>query len=60
MNDTYKIRSIGGALLVTIPQKIVRDLNLKAGDEVVFRRVGTSRIISVEPRGKPTAKRERK
>lgn len=49
MNDTYKIRSIGGSLMVVLPQKIVRDLALKAGDEVVFRRAGSSRVVSLEP-----------
>lgn len=59
MNETYKIRNVGGSLMVVLPQKIVRDLSLKAGDEVVFRRAGSSRVISVEPL-RPTAKEKRK
>jgi antitoxin component of MazEF toxin-antitoxin module len=53
MNETYRIRNVGGSLMVVLPQQIVRDMALKAGDEVIFRRAGSSRVISVEPLGKP-------
>ena len=54
MNDTYKLRIVGGALMVTIPQKIVRILSLKAGDEVKLRvvSIGTGGAVSVEPQRK--------
>lgn len=58
MNDTYKIRSIGGALLVTIPQRIVRQMQLKAGDEVRIA-MTVERIITVRP-AKPTSGRKLK
>lgn len=32
----YKIRQIGGSLVVTIPQEIVRGRSLKAGDYLSF------------------------
>lgn len=55
MNDTYKVRSIGGALLVTLPQKFVRVVGLKAGDNVKIGLAGLGQggIITVE-RAKPT------
>lgn len=34
MNDTYKIRTIGGCLMLTIPRKVSEILRLQAGDEV--------------------------
>ena len=54
MNDTYKLRSVGGALMVTIPQKIARQMELRAGDEVVinaigFHSVGRPASIIVKP-----------
>lgn len=36
MGDTYKLRSVGGALIVTIPQHIVRFAKLKAGTLVAI------------------------
>jgi len=34
MNDTYKIRTLGGCLVLTIPRKISEVMRLRAGDEV--------------------------
>lgn len=62
MNDTYKIRSIGGALLVTIPQHIARQMQLEAGDEVVIKAIGFADVgrpatITVKP-VKPSTNRK--
>ena len=48
MNDTYKLRSVGGALMVTIPQKIARQEGLRAGDEVKIA-VIVGHVITVKP-----------
>lgn len=48
MNDTYKLRSVGGALMVTIPQKIARQEGLRAGDEVQIK-VIVGHVIAVKP-----------
>jgi antitoxin component of MazEF toxin-antitoxin module len=48
MNETYKLRTIGGALMVTIPQKIVRQEGLRAGDEVRIA-VMVGHVITVKP-----------
>jgi antitoxin component of MazEF toxin-antitoxin module len=45
----YKVRSVGGALVVTIPAHILRLVPLKAGDTVVFNTVGKARAIVIEP-----------
>lgn len=58
MSQTYKIRSIGGALLITIPQHIVRAMELQAGDEMVIQAFDVGRkhgMITAKP-VKPTAK----
>lgn len=58
MSETYKIRSIGGALLITIPQHIVRAMELRAGDEMVIQAfdVGRKRgMITAKP-VKPSGK----
>jgi antitoxin component of MazEF toxin-antitoxin module len=34
MNETYKIRNVGGSLMVVLPQQVARVLSLKAGDDV--------------------------
>lgn len=52
MNDTYKIRSIGGCLVVTLPQRVVRQVGLRAGDEVRIA-VTVDRTVTIKkPRGK--------
>ena len=48
MNDTYRIRELGGTLVVTLPQKIVRELRLFAGDEVKFL-ASASNLIVIKP-----------
>lgn len=60
MNETYKVRSIGGSLLVVIPQRIARQMQLKAGDDVAveaigFAGVGRPATITIKP-VKPQAK----
>lgn len=60
MNETYKIRSIGGSLLVVIPQYIARAMNLKAGDDVAVSAYDVGRrheAVIVRPaKPKPTTK----
>lgn len=46
--NTVILRSIGGALMVTIPQKIVRQEGLQAGDEVRIA-VMVGHVITVKP-----------
>lgn len=41
MNETYKIRNVGGSLMVVLPQQVARVLSLKAGDEVSISIVST-------------------
>lgn len=48
MNETYKIRSVGGALIVTIPQHIARESGLKVGDAVVFAVTGFKKNVVIE------------
>lgn len=57
MNDTYKLRSVGGALMVTIPQHVARTLRLSRGDEVKITMANTGRngvmvIERVKPKGR--------
>jgi antitoxin component of MazEF toxin-antitoxin module len=54
VNETYKLRTIGGALVVTIPRHIQRLVCIKAGDDVRFtvsasRRKGVTGLIIIEP-----------
>lgn len=61
MNETYKVRQIGGTLMVTIPQQVARLLLIEAGQEVSITvsgtgKRGTSGLMIVEPRAKPTTK----
>ena len=36
VTEGYKLRMVGGSLVVTIPQGIAREFYLKAGDYVTF------------------------
>lgn len=54
MNDTYKLRSVGGALMVTIPQRIARQMHLSPGDEVKIA-VMVGHAVTIKP-VKPTTK----
>jgi antitoxin component of MazEF toxin-antitoxin module len=63
MTPTYKIRAIGGGLVVTIPRHIIKLIPVKAGDEVVFTIAQNGRrdsrgLIIMEPQ--PGPKRGRK
>jgi antitoxin component of MazEF toxin-antitoxin module len=54
MDGTYKIRSVGGALVVTIPRHIQKLNPVQAGDEVRFtiaanHRRGSRPFIIIEP-----------
>lgn len=49
MNKPYKVRSIGGALVVTIPAHILRLVPLKAGDSVTFNTIGKTEAIVISP-----------
>lgn len=55
MNDTYKLRTVGGALVVTIPQQIAKALRLKSGDDLWI--TTTERSVLLTKAAKP---RERK
>ena len=61
MAPTYKVRAIGGGLVVTIPRHIIKLIPIEAGDEVAFtiapnaRRGGRSFII-MEPQPKRATK----
>jgi antitoxin component of MazEF toxin-antitoxin module len=37
MSNVYKIRSLGGTLVITLPQRIVREWSLVAGDEATLK-----------------------
>jgi antitoxin component of MazEF toxin-antitoxin module len=57
MNETYKIRNVGGSLMVVLPQRIVRTMELQAGDEVTvqveqigYRKRGPIVITPVKPK----------
>lgn len=45
MNETYKIRSLGGALVVTLPQRLVRQYALQAKDEIAFNALDKKHIV---------------
>lgn len=51
MNTRYKIRAVGGAAIVTIPQAIMREMQWKVGDEVIFdvRSVAAEKTLLVLP-----------
>jgi antitoxin component of MazEF toxin-antitoxin module len=52
MNETYKIRNVGGSLMVVLPQHIVKAMELQAGDGVVVQafNVGYKRgTITMKP-----------
>jgi antitoxin component of MazEF toxin-antitoxin module len=61
MNDTYKLRSVGGALMVTVPQKIARILRFNKGDDVKIGvvKIGQGGLMTVERTVKPTTKRKK-
>jgi len=46
MNDTYKVRDIGGTLVVTLPRAIARALSLKAGDRVTVHATALEVVIA--------------
>lgn len=50
---TYKVRSIGGTLAVTLPQSILRIVPLTSGDEVSFTVAGAGNkegpLIVIKP-----------
>jgi antitoxin component of MazEF toxin-antitoxin module len=51
MNQRYKIRTVGGAAIVTIPQSIMREMRWQAGDEVIFdvRVVAAEKSVLILP-----------
>lgn len=64
-SNVYKIRTLGGALVITLPQRIVREWSLVAGDEATLKTVkhnGSDAILleplrNMELREKPTKRR---
>jgi antitoxin component of MazEF toxin-antitoxin module len=58
MNERYKIRSVGGAAVVTVPQSVMRQMRLQVGDKVIFdvRKVAGEEAILVLP-DKPLVKK---
>lgn len=48
MNDTYKVRTVGGSLMIVLPQRIVRQVGLSAGDDVKIA-VAVGHVITVKP-----------
>lgn len=59
MNETYKVRQVGGTLMITVPQHVARLLLIEAGQEVAITvsgagKRGVSGLMIVEPRPKPT------
>ncbi len=58
MNERYKIRSVGGAAVVTMPQSVMRAMRLQVGDKVIFdvRKIAGEETILVLP-DKPLIKR---
>lgn len=65
MNETYKVRRVGGTLMVTVPQHVARVLLIEAGQEVAITvaasgKRGVSGLMIVEPQGKPSGKGKRK
>jgi len=53
--QVYKLRSVGGALVVTIPQDVVRLTKMQAGDLVRF--VTNGKEIGIYPLEKRSKKR---
>jgi len=51
MNQRYKIRAVGGAAIVTIPQSIMREMRWQSGDEVIFdvRVVAAEKSVLILP-----------
>jgi antitoxin component of MazEF toxin-antitoxin module len=51
MNETYKIRNVGGSLMVVLPQQVARVLSLKAGDDVSISivSIGAGGDVLVKP-----------
>jgi antitoxin component of MazEF toxin-antitoxin module len=58
MNERYKIRSVGGAAVVTVPQSVMRTMRLQVGDNVIFevRKVAGEETILILP-DKPLIKK---
>lgn len=58
MNETYKIRTVGGCLMLTIPRKVSEVMRLRAGDEVKIGIVnlGSGGTITIDRVKKPTTK----
>jgi antitoxin component of MazEF toxin-antitoxin module len=50
MNETYKIRTVGGCLMLTIPRKVSEVMRLRAGDEVKIGivNIGTGGTMTVD------------
>lgn len=57
MNERYKIRSVGGAAIITVPQHVMRNMHWQVGDKVVFdiRQVAGEKTLLVLP-DKPVTK----
>lgn len=57
MNERYKIRSVGGAAIITVPQHIMRNMRWQIGDKIIFdvRQVAGEKAVVVMP-DKPTTK----
>lgn len=51
MNERYKIRSVGGAAVLTVPQSVMRTMRLQVGDTVIFdvRKIAGEETILVLP-----------
>lgn len=65
MNDTYKVRQVGGTLMVTVPQHVARLLLIEAGQEVRITVSGTGKsdsrgVMWVEPLREKTATKGRR
>lgn len=55
MNERYKIRTVGGAAIITVPQHVMRNMRWQIGDKVIFdiRQVAGEKTLLVLP-DKPT------
>lgn len=61
MNERYKIRTVGGAAIITVPQHVMRNMRWQVGDKVIFdiRQVAGEKTLLVLP-DKPIVKGKRK
>lgn len=59
MNERYKIRSVGGAAIITVPQHVMRNMRWQIGDKIIFdiRQVAGEKAVVVLP-DKPSPNRK--